>query len=237
MRRAALSAALIAGLAPPAAALECHTALALALDASDSVDAREAALQRRGLAAALTDPEVIAALAPSEGYAAAVMAFEWSDPGEERVIAGWALLDSAAAAAAFAARIEATPPTETGGDTGVGSALAFAVEAHGAAPAPCDRRVIDVSGDGPGNAGPAPSALRAEGLFDGYMINGLAIRQAPPNYMLQQPTRDPLPYYEAEVRHGPGAFVLVADDYEDFADAMRRKLLKELRPRLAGDGG
>ena len=45
-------------LAAPAAAFECHTALVLALDASDSVDPREADLQRRGIAQALRDPAV-----------------------------------------------------------------------------------------------------------------------------------------------------------------------------------
>ena len=49
-------------------------------------------------------------------------------------------------------------------------------------------------------------------------------------------------YYRAEVSGGPGAFVEVAHDYEDFAEAMKRKLRREIewRPQVsnasAGEG-
>ncbi|MEO0499556.1 MAG: DUF1194 domain-containing protein [Pseudomonadota bacterium] len=217
----------------PAYAFQCHTALVLALDASDSVDPVEADLQRSGIAGALLDPEVMEALAPSEGFGALLMAFEWADPGETQIIAPWTILDSPAAIHAFAAKLGQLPSVYMSGQTGLGAALEFAAKAHGEAPAACARRVIDVSGDGPGNTGPTPGLYRKAGLFDGITINGLVIRQDPDDYSLQQPTRDPLPYYEAEVRHGAGAFVMVTKSYEDYQDALRRKLLRELRPVLA----
>lgn len=232
MIRAALAACLC--LAPlTASAFTCHVALVLALDASDSVDRREADLQRRGLAEALKDPEVMAALTPYPGHGALLMAFEWADPGARRVIVEWAALDGAAAIFGIAAKLEIPPPVQMTGQTGLGAALDFAVAAHARAPADCARKVIDVSGDGPGNVGPAPSIRRRAGAFDGITINGLVIREDPADYNAQQPTRDPLPYYEAEVRHGPGAFVMTAASYDDYAVAIRRKLLRELRATVA----
>lgn len=231
----AAAVALGAALAPagPAAAFECHTALVLALDASDSVDPREADLQRRGIATALRHPDVIDAIAPSEGYGALLMAFEWADPGEQHVVARWAALDGPAAVLAFAQRMDDLPSAYMNGQTGIGAAMEFAAKALADAPIECGRRVIDVSGDGPGNIGPTPALYRGMGLFDGIMINGLVIRDVREDYALQQPTRDPLPYYEAQVRHGPGAFVMVTGGYDDYADAMREKLLRELQPVVA----
>ena len=49
----------------------------------------------------------------------------------------------------------------------------------------------------------------------------------------QPPARDPLPYYHKNVKWGPGAFVIVIDRYEDYAEAIRRKLLRELSPTFA----
>ena len=232
MKRLALALSLVA--AWPAAAFECHTALIFALDASDSVDPREATLQRRGIGYALRDPEVLSALVPSEGYGVALMAFEWSNPGRQHVIVPWATIATEEEALAYADRFDRVPDAYITGQTGVGAALEFAARAHDAAPAECGRRVVDVSGDGPGNVGATPDIYRRQGLFDRLTINGLVIRTAPPDYAAQQPTRDPLPYYEEKVRHGPGAFVMVTSSYDDYAEAMREKLLRELQPSLAG---
>lgn len=223
--------------AGPAAAFECHTALVLALDASDSVDPEEADLQRRGIATALRDPEVQEALAPAEGYGALLMAFEWADPGETQLVADWTRLDSREAILAMAARFSRPVRAYMNGQTGIGSALEYAARAHQRAPDRCARRVIDVSGDGPGNVGPTPELYRSAGLFDGLVINGLVIRDFVEDYALQQPTRDPLPYYEENVKHGTGAFVIVTRNYWEYAEAIREKLLRELRPSVASATG
>ena len=109
-----------------AAAFECHTALVLALDASDSVDPEEADLQRRGIATALRDPEVQEALAPADGYGALLMAFEWADPGETQLVADWTRLDSREAILAMAARFSRPVRAYMNGQTGIGSALEYA---------------------------------------------------------------------------------------------------------------
>lgn len=229
--RAAL--ALIACLAAtPAMAFECHTALVLGLDASRSVDARESELQRRGLADALRDPDVAAAIAPHADHGVAALAFEWSDPDDQVVVAPWSVLDGAAAIEAFAAAIEAGPRVERRWKTGLGAAMRFAAEAHRAAPVACRRRIVDISGDGPGNAGPPPFIHRASGAFKGLIINGLVIRN-PEFDSAQPPGNDPLPYYQTEVAQGPGAFVIETRSYEDYPAAIRRKLLRELAAPLA----
>lgn len=224
--------ALLLLMATPVSAFECHTALVLALDASRSVDRREHDLQRRGLAEALREPEIMAALAPVQGYGAIAMAFEWSNPGAETVLAPWTVLDGQDAIHRFAAALEQGPEIKRRMKTGLGSAMRFAAEARQVAPAPCARYVIDISGDGPGNAGTPPARYRATGLFDGLMINGLVIRH-PILDSAQPPGKDPLPYYQTHVIQGPGAFVEVVDSYDDYPAAIRRKLLRELSPSLA----
>jgi len=37
-------------------------------------------------------------------------------------------------------------------------------------------------------------------------------------------------YYRRNVVGGPGSFVMTADDYDAFGEAIRRKLLRELGP-------
>ncbi|MEL6792494.1 MAG: DUF1194 domain-containing protein, partial [Pseudomonadota bacterium] len=150
MRRFAIG--LLLALAPlPAAAFQCHTALVMGLDASRSVDGRESRLQRQGLADALTSPEIMAAITPYEGAGIAAMAFEWSAPDDQSIIAQWRVLDSEGAIAVFAAEIVETPGVEERWKTGIGAAMGFAATAFREAPAECRRHVIDISGDGPGN--------------------------------------------------------------------------------------
>ena len=227
----ALAAALIF-FAAPVAAFECHTALVLGLDASRSVDARESALQREGLAAALTSPEIVAAIAPYEGAGVAAMAFEWSNPGDQLVIAPWTLLDGEASIRAFAQSLVASPGIERRWRTGLGEAMRFAAEAIRSAPASCARLVIDISGDGPHNAGTTPEAHRRAGAFNGLTINGLVIRH-PALDSAQPPGKDPLPYYRKHVIQGPGSFIELTESYDSYPQAIRRKLLRELSPSLA----
>lgn len=231
MRRWLYAAAL--SLAPGlAGAFECHTALILGLDASRSVDAYESRMQRVGLAEALMAPEIAAAIAPYEGLGTVAMAFEWSNPDDQMVLAPWMVLDGPAAIEEFAARIVAGPKIERRWKTGIGPAMLFAAEAFKIAPVACDRQVVDISGDGPGNAGVAPDLLREAGMFSGIMINGLVIRH-PSNDQAQGPDKDPLPYYQRHVIQGPGAFIVETASYDDYPKAIRRKLLRELAPPIA----
>jgi hypothetical protein len=205
-------------LAPRALAAESlELQLVLAIDASGSVDAREFDLQLRGLAGAFRDPAIVRAIEATQG-GIAVTLMQWSDPGHQLVAVPWTLVHDGASAAAFAARLYAAGRILQG-ETAIGPALLFAqglIEAGGLA---ARRRVVDVSGDGATNWGPDPDAARDRLVAAGTTINGLAIVNEQPH--LER-------YYRDHMIGGTGAFVLTAADYEDYARAIRLKLLREI---------
>ncbi|MEM7547355.1 MAG: DUF1194 domain-containing protein [Pseudomonadota bacterium] len=232
IRQMTLAACVALGLAGPATAFDCHMAIVFALDASRSVDATESRIQREGLADALRDPVIQSYILPYPGSGIAAMAFEWANPEDQLTIAPWAILDSPEAIAGFATRLEVAPTIPRRLKTGIGAALRFAGAAHRAAPVSCRRQVVDMSGDGPGNAGVLPRTIRRKGELDGLTINGLVIRH--PNLdSAQPPDRDPLAYYNRHIIQGPGAFVMDIAVFDDYPAAIRRKLLRELSPSLA----
>jgi hypothetical protein len=192
--------------------------LVLAIDASGSVDAREFDLQKQGLATAFRDSEVVAALeafAPS-GIAVALM--QWSGRHQQMTVVDWTRVKDARSARAFADRIAATGRWLLG-ETAVADALAGAVDLLERNRFEGARRTIDISGDGPTNSGGDPDPVRDAAAAAGITINGLAI-------VNEVPTLDI--YYAEHVIGGPDAFLLVAKDYEDFVEAVRQKLLREI---------
>ena len=80
---------------------------------------------------------------------------------------------------------------------------------------------MDISGDGTNNAGPLPQTSRKLAKVQGVTINGLAI-------MTDVDALDR--YYNDLVISGPGAFVVRAENYEDFARAIKLKIARELAP-------
>lgn len=205
--------------APAAAQDAVDLELVLAVDASGSVDAREFALQKDGLASAFRDPEVIAAL---KGYAPggiAVALMQWSGRHQQKLAVDWTRLNDEASALAFADAIEATGRWILG-ETAVADALSAGVALLERNRFVGARRTIDLSGDGPNNSGGDPDTMRDAAAAAGITINGLAI-------LNEIPTLDI--YYTEHVIGGPDAFLLVAKDYQDFARAVRRKLLREIQ--------
>jgi Protein of unknown function (DUF1194) len=57
----------------------------------------------------------------------------------------------------------------------------------------------------------------------GVIINGLAIRTDVPDLDA---------YYRTHVAGGPGSFVMSIAGYKDYAEAIHRKLLREIEPNL-----
>lgn len=203
--------------------------LQLALDVSGSVDSREYRLQLDGLAAALRDPEVEAALLSMSTVPVALSVFEWSGRAAQRVLVDWSLMRSEADVAAAAAILRATTRSDMPVSTGLGAAMLFAAARQQTGPV-CARRVFDISGDGKNNDGPRPQDVGRE-TIDGAIVNALVIGQPRPGAVGAQAreTADLVSYFQAYVLRGPESFVIVADGYEDYADAMKRKLLKELQ--------
>ena len=237
---AAWGLAMLVGLACPALAGECRLALVLALDVSGSVDKVEDRFQREGLAQALVAPQVVQAFLA--GDPVALYVFQWA--GEDSQVAllpGWHMIRSGEDLARVAAIIAATEPIRLGSlrpmATAVGDALDYAAQALSRAP-PCQARTVDVAGDGTSNYGIAPQAIYSRGLLDGVTVNALVVggaqRYGPP-MLVEGDDTALVAWFEAEVLHGPGAFWVLANGYEDYARAMTAKLLRELQiPMVSG---
>ena len=94
----------------------------------------------------------------------------------------------------------------------------------------CDKRTLDISGDGKSNLGPRPQEARKTLERAGITINGLVIgADAPALGDLRQSNIGELAsYFQAYVILGDDAFVETALGYKAYAEAMARKLLREI---------
>ena len=204
--------------------------LVLAADVSRSIDDREFELQRKGYAAALTDPRVLGAIVGGRNHGIAATFVEWSGAGDQNVVVDWTVIRDGETAAAMAATIQSAPRSFLG-RTSISGAIDFAMERLAAAPVPAEKRVIDISGDGTSNSGRGVSEARDDALAKGVTINGLAIinTQANPGYAFHTQPPGGLPkYFEENVIGGQGAFALQVDNFGSFAEAITRKLLTEI---------
>jgi hypothetical protein len=229
MRRriaALLAAGWVAATAPPVAAAEpVDLALVLAVDASSSVRPWEFDLQMKGLAAAFRDEAVLNAIKSAAPNGMAVTLVQWSSMNAQAQVFDWALVRDRASSEQVASKIDSIPRLVTGGATAISEAIDFSIRLLSTVPA--QRRVIDVSGDGRDNqAGRDPIPARAHALAAGVTVNGLAI-------LNEDPTLEY--YYLLQIIAGKGSFVLVADDFDDFADAIRIKLIKEISGSPSAD--
>ena len=215
-------------LAQPAAA-QCRLALVLALDVSGSVNEAEYAQQVNGLANALNDPDVRALLLWNADAPVALTVFEWSSRNHQYVIQPWVSLDSPAAIDAAIVRIRSHRKVRAGLKTALGTALLFAANMLNEQPE-CWQHTIDVSGDGRNNIGISPGEAYATGQFENTVVNALVVHiETVVSGAAIVDTPDVLRrYFEQDVIRGPNAFAMVAEGYADYADAMRRKLMREL---------
>lgn len=197
---------------------QCRLALILALDISSSVDQTERQLQIEGVAAALEDLEVQEALFSIPNAPVALMVFEWSGQWDQTILQDWVEITGPDKIPGITARLRNTPRSRTNLPTAMGPALIYARSEFAHAPV-CAQQKVDVSGDGKNNDGVQP--YRAYQLFNwhGITVNGLAIESDEEGLSA---------YYRGTVIHGAEAFVETASSFEDFAQAFKRKLLREL---------
>jgi hypothetical protein len=225
--RLAVAMLVVGSVAMPAwAAGSVDLALVMAVDVSESVDEGEYILQHEGIARAFEDPQLVQAIAAGKRGAIEVAILEWSDRDKQIVTVDWTRVGDTASAAAFAMSVRASRRSSNG-LTAIGDALLAAQALLDRAPDPAERRLVDLSGDGMANIGPPVDAVRDELVAAGITINGLAILASEP--WLES-------YYNDYVIGGPGAFLLQAEDFASFANAVRSKLLGEvagLAPREA----
>jgi hypothetical protein len=205
---------------PARAAEPVDAAIVLAVDSSSSVDMDEFYLQMEGYAAAMRNPALGDAVAAGRIGAVGVLFFEFADAKTHVVNLDWRRLAGAADLEAYARELEIAPRLIVGGTTAIGDAIDFGHSALDACPFAAARQVIDVSGDGASNAGRAVAEARADALATGITINGLPILNE---------EADLADYYLTRVIGGPGAFCIPARDYRDFRDAIRDKLIREIR--------
>lgn len=225
--RALVLAAGITLAALPVGAAQCRLALALALDVSSSVDAREDALQRGGTVAALTSPEVQAAFFAAD-LPVALAVYEWSGRYNQEMILDWVLIDSPAALAAAAQVVAGSRRSHNDFPTAMGYALGYGAQLLDRSP-DCLKKTLDVAGDGQSNEGFPPASAYREFAFDGVTVNGLVVNAADFEGEVGL-----IAFYRGQVLHGPGAFLIVADGFEDYERAMRRKLVREVTPPSIG---
>jgi hypothetical protein len=232
LRHAAVALAAPAILGPRAArALEpVDVELILAVDVSRSVDAEEMEMQMRGYAAAFRDPRLTDGIAAGPIGAIGCLMFLWSDHNIQQVVVPWTRIGNAREADRFAQAVDAAP-RNTFLYTSISGAMGFAGRQFGRA-FEGTRQVVDISGDGVNNSGRPIQEARAELLEQGVIINGLAVLdRAPPPAGFSQPPLDQ--YYQDSVIGGAGAFVMVAEGFDAFDQAARRKIIRE----IAGLGG
>lgn len=200
--------------------------LVIAVDVSLSMDLDEQRLQRDGYVEAFRDPEIHKALASGPHGRIAATYMEWAGPPSQTVIIPWTLIDGPEAARAFADRLEATPISRAR-LTSISAALQFSKDLLAGSRVKGIRRVIDVSGDGPNNAGAPVTPIRDELVADGIVINGLPITlktSVPSFFDLADLDR----YYAECVIGGTGSFMVPVKDMAEFKTAIRRKLLLEI---------
>ena len=210
--------------APPGAPTpaDVSVALVLAVDTSGSVSMGRFELQKQGYAAAFRNPQVLNAIRSLGTQSIAVTMFQWTGPMLHVVVADWTLIRDAASAAAFAGAIDAAPRQLFGGGTSISGAIDYARGLLAQSPYRGARRIIDVSGDGSNNSGRSAPAARDEAVADGISINGLPILTVEPGLDV---------YYRDNVIGGAGAFMIPVANYDNFADAVLKKLINEIAAR------
>ncbi len=210
---------MVSSLAVPVSA--CDLALALAVDISGSVDRRDYEVQMRGLAAGLRDGVVAESLVRAR---ARIILVQWTGSSRQDISVPWTEVTSFDALDALAARIEATPRAWRNFSTAIGEALQFTMQQFEPG-RPCKRRVIDVSGDGSSNEGAEPRASHADLRAAGITVNALVIEGA---------ERDLTGYFWENVITGEGAFVVTANNFSDYPEKMRQKLVRETARQISG---
>jgi hypothetical protein len=205
--------------------------LVLAADVSRSIDNEKFALQRDGYASAMVDPRVLEAIRSGGHSRIAVSMVEWSGEESQKVVVDWMIVSDVASGRAVSEKILAAPRAFAD-RTSISSGIDFAMERFASAPGKVSRRVIDVSGDGTNNAGRDVTQARDAALATGVTINGLVILSDNEN-MRWNPNHTHPPgglekYYRDHVVGGPGAFVVVAKDFNSFGQAIINKLIAEI---------
>ena len=212
------------------AAEQVDLLLVLASDVSRSIDQPKFQLQREGYAAAIADKRVLEAITGGRNRRIAVAFVEWSGVSSQKVLIDWTVIDGPDAAKKFGDQLVELPRSFAE-RTSIAGGIDFAMGVLKNAPYEAPRRTIDVSGDGTNNSGRDVTLARDEAVGQGVTINGLVILSDRPMAWNPEHTNPPgglANYYRNNVIGGPGAFVIVAEDFNSFGQAIVKKLIAEI---------
>ena len=227
---AALASSEITCIAHARAAEQVDLLLALAMDVSRSMEQPKFLLQREGYAAAITNPQVLAAIKSGAHQKIAICFIDWSGAGEQKLVIDWSIIDSTETARKFGDLIFEAPRSFND-RTSIGGGLTFAAAHIERAPYEGERHTIDVSGDGTNNAGRDVQVARDQVVAKGITINGIPILTDLQYSRIPEHTNPPgglEKYYRDNVIGGVGAFVMVAEDFNTFGKSMVKKLIAEI---------
>jgi len=204
--------------------------LVLAADVSRSMDDPKFRLQRSGYVEALTNARVLEAIQSGTNRRIAVTFLEWSGVVSQKLVIDWTTISDETTARRFAdGLVEA--PRSFADRTSISAGIDFAMAQFERAPYEGLRRAIDVSGDGTNNSGRDVTVARDEAVAKGVTINGLVILSESPTPWNPEHTNPPgglANYYRNNVVGGPGAFVMVAENFKSFGNALINKLIAEI---------
>lgn len=206
----------------------CRLALVLAIDVSNSVDEAEDRLQRQGLANALIAPDVRDAFFVTDDPVA-LFVFEWSGRYHQKTLIDWRNIETETDLASVSDSIARSTRGQRDFPTAMGYALGFAANRLRERP-DCFAKTIDVAGDGKNNDGFGPAEAYNAFAFDNVTVNGLVVDAS-----ILETRADLMTFFTDEVIRGPSSFVEIADGFDDYEDAMRRKLIRELLSQMIGD--
>jgi hypothetical protein len=204
---------------PALAQAEVDLQLIFAVDASGSVNQYRFELQKRGYVAALRNPRVMSAILGGRTQSIAINLFQWTGPFLQVPVLPWTVVKDEASIKSAAQVIESTPRQLFGGGTSISGAIDYSMNIFPQSPYKAERRVIDISGDGSNNIGRSVVRARDEAVAKDVTINGLPILAVEP-YLDQ--------YFKDFVIGGPGAFMIAAQTFEAFADAILKKMIVEI---------
>jgi Protein of unknown function (DUF1194) len=214
---ALLSVGLCAGASAQQTAVDLQ--LALMVDASGSVNQYRFELQKRGYVDAFRNPKVLSAILGGRTQSIAVTMVQWTGPFLHVQVLPWTLIKDEASVKTAASVIERTPRALFGGGTSISGAIDHAMSLFPQSPFKAERQVMDISGDGSNNSGRSVVRARDEAVAKDATINGLPI-------LAFEPDLDT--YYRDFVIGGPGAFMIVAKDFESFGEAILKKMIIEI---------
>ena len=210
----------------PGAAEAVDLELVLAADGSGSIDDDELRFQREGYAAAITHPQVLAAIRGGFNQSIAIAYIEWGGPYSQHTIVDWTRIDGPDSAAAFARKLTTTPRMAEGFNS-ISEAIAYATDLIAGNAYRGARKIIDVSGDGPQIGGRSLIEVKALAFAHGITINALVVMS--PGGGFPGPGGEALEeHYRNDVIGGRGAFVTIAENRKEMAGAILKKLILEI---------